>query len=59
MLGRVDLVIMDVSEECSSSIIRVTRIGVLGTTLFITSGSNTNTTTTTSSSSISSRSSSK
>jgi hypothetical protein len=36
MLGRVALVIMDVSEELSSSIIRVTNIGVLGTNLFIT-----------------------
>jgi hypothetical protein len=33
MLRRVALVITDVSEELSASIIRVTRIGELGTTL--------------------------
>jgi hypothetical protein len=37
MLGRVALVRTDVSEEPSSSIIRVTRIGELGTTLAVTS----------------------
>jgi hypothetical protein len=37
MLRRVALVITDVSEEFSSSIIRVTRIGELGTTLDVTS----------------------
>jgi hypothetical protein len=36
MLRRVDLVRTDVSEELSASIIRVTRIGELGTTLAIT-----------------------
>jgi hypothetical protein len=33
MLRRVALVIIDVSEEYTASIIRVTRIGELGTTL--------------------------
>jgi hypothetical protein len=33
MLRRVDLVRTDVSEERSASIIRVTRVGKLGTTL--------------------------
>jgi hypothetical protein len=37
MLGRVALVRTDVSEELSASIIRVTRIGELGTTLALTS----------------------
>jgi hypothetical protein len=37
MLRRVALVRTDVSEELSASIIRVTRIGVLGTTLAVTS----------------------
>jgi hypothetical protein len=37
MLRRVALVSTDVSEELSASIIRVTRIGELGTTLAITS----------------------
>jgi hypothetical protein len=37
MLRRVALVITDVSEEFSASIIRVTRIGELGTTLAVTS----------------------
>jgi hypothetical protein len=37
MLRRVALVRTDVSEELSASIIRVTRIGELGTTLAITS----------------------
>jgi hypothetical protein len=37
MLGRVALVRNDVSEELSTSIIRVTRIGELGTTLAVTS----------------------
>jgi hypothetical protein len=37
MLSRVTLVITDVSEELSASIIRVTRIGELGTTLAVTS----------------------
>jgi hypothetical protein len=37
MLRHVDLVRADVSEECSTSIIRVTRIGELGTTLAVTS----------------------
>jgi hypothetical protein len=37
MLGRVALVRTDVSEEISTSFIRVTRIGELGTTLAITS----------------------
>jgi hypothetical protein len=37
MLRRVDLVRTDVSEEPSASIIRVTRIGDLGTTLAVTS----------------------
>jgi DNA-binding TFAR19-related protein (PDSD5 family) len=36
MLRRVALVRTDVSEECSASIIRVTRIGELGTTLAVT-----------------------
>jgi hypothetical protein len=37
MLRRVALVRTDVSEECITSIIRVTRIGELGTTLAVTS----------------------
>jgi hypothetical protein len=37
MLRRVALVRTDVSEECSSSIIRMTRIGELGSTLTLTS----------------------
>jgi hypothetical protein len=37
MLRRVALVRTDVSEEFSSSIVRVTRIGELGTTLAVTS----------------------
>jgi hypothetical protein len=37
MLRRVALVITDVSEELTASIIRVTRIGKLGTTLAVTS----------------------
>jgi hypothetical protein len=37
MLRRVALLITDVSEELSSSFIRVTRIGELGTTLAVTS----------------------
>jgi demethoxyubiquinone hydroxylase (CLK1/Coq7/Cat5 family) len=37
MLRRVALVRPDVSEEFSASIIRVTRIGELGTTLAVTS----------------------
>jgi hypothetical protein len=37
MLRRVALVITDVSEELSSSFIRVTIIGELGTTLAVTS----------------------
>jgi hypothetical protein len=36
MLRRVALVRADVSEELSASIIRVTRIGKLGTTLAVT-----------------------
>jgi hypothetical protein len=36
MLPRVALVRTDVSEELSASIIRVTRIGELGTTLAVT-----------------------
>jgi hypothetical protein len=37
MLRRVDLVRTDVSDELSTSFIRVTRIGELGTTLAVTS----------------------
>jgi hypothetical protein len=37
MLRRVALVITNVSEELSASLIRVTRIGGLGTTLAVTS----------------------
>jgi hypothetical protein len=37
MLGRAALVRTDVSEERSTSIIRVTKIGELGTTLAVTS----------------------
>jgi hypothetical protein len=37
MLRRVDLVRTDVSEEPSASILRVTRIGELGTTIAVTS----------------------
>jgi hypothetical protein len=36
MLCRVALVITDVSEECSASIIKVTRIGELGTPILVT-----------------------
>jgi hypothetical protein len=36
MLRRVDLVRTDVSEESSTSIIRVTRIGEVGTALAVT-----------------------
>jgi hypothetical protein len=36
MLSRVALVITDISEELAASIIRVTRIGELGTTLLVT-----------------------
>jgi hypothetical protein len=35
MLRRVAIVRTDVSEECSASLIRVTRIGELGTTLAV------------------------
>jgi hypothetical protein len=41
MLRRVDLVRTDVSEELSTSFIRVTRIGELGTTLAVTSNRHT------------------
>jgi hypothetical protein len=41
MLGRVALVRIGVSEELSASIIRVTRIGELGTTLAVTSNQRT------------------
>jgi hypothetical protein len=41
MLGRVDLAITDVSEEHIASIIRVTRIGELGSKLAVTSNQNT------------------
>jgi hypothetical protein len=41
MLSRVDLVGNDVSEEITTSIIRVTRICELGTTLVVTSNRNT------------------
>jgi hypothetical protein len=37
MLRPVALVRTDVSEECSASFIRVTRVGVLGTTLAVSS----------------------
>jgi hypothetical protein len=37
MLHRVDLVRIDVSEECSAFIIKVSIVGELGTTLAITS----------------------
>jgi hypothetical protein len=37
MLGHIALVRTDVSEELSASFIRVTRIGELGTTLYVTS----------------------
>jgi hypothetical protein len=37
MLGRVVLIRTDVSEELSASLIRMTRIGELGTTLDVTS----------------------
>jgi hypothetical protein len=37
MLGRVALVRTDVSEELNASIIRVTRVGELGTTLAVAS----------------------
>jgi hypothetical protein len=37
MLRRVDLIITDVSEEPSYSIIRLTRVGELGTALAVTS----------------------
>jgi hypothetical protein len=41
MLGRVAFVRTDVSEECIASIIRVTRIGELGTKLAVTVNRNT------------------
>jgi hypothetical protein len=41
MLRRLVLVRTDVSEELSASIIRVTRIGELGTTLAVTSNGRT------------------
>jgi hypothetical protein len=41
MLRRVALVRTDVSEELTTSIIRVTRIGELGTTLAVTSNRHT------------------
>jgi hypothetical protein len=41
MLRRMDLVRIDVSEELSASIIRVTRIGELGTTLAVSSNGRT------------------
>jgi hypothetical protein len=41
VLRRVALVRTDVSEELSASIIRVTRIGELGTTLAVTSNGRT------------------
>jgi hypothetical protein len=41
MLRRVALVRTDVSEELSASIIRMTRIGELGTTLAVTSNGRT------------------
>jgi hypothetical protein len=41
MLRRVALVRTDISEERSASYIRVTRIGVLGTTLAVTSNQST------------------
>jgi hypothetical protein len=41
MWGRVDLVRRYVSEECTASIIKVTRIGELGTILAVTSNRNT------------------
>jgi hypothetical protein len=41
MLCRVGLVRINVSEECSTSIIRVTRIGDLGTTLAVTNNQST------------------
>jgi hypothetical protein len=41
MLRRVALVRADVSEEINASIIRVTRIGELGTTLAVTSNQRT------------------
>jgi hypothetical protein len=41
MLRRVDLVSIEVSEELSASIIRVTRLGELGTTLALTSNRHT------------------
>jgi hypothetical protein len=41
MLHRLALVRTDVSEECSASIIRVTRTGELGTTLAVTSNGRT------------------
>jgi demethoxyubiquinone hydroxylase (CLK1/Coq7/Cat5 family) len=37
VLSRLALVRTDISEECSTAIIRVTRIGELGTTLTVTS----------------------
>jgi hypothetical protein len=42
MLCRMALVRIDVSEELSASIIRVTRIGKLGTTLVVTTNRGTN-----------------
>jgi hypothetical protein len=44
MLRRVSLVRTDVSEECSTSTIRVTRIAELGTMLSVTSNRRTNAT---------------
>jgi demethoxyubiquinone hydroxylase (CLK1/Coq7/Cat5 family) len=41
MLRREDLIRTDVSEEISASIIRVTRVGELGTTLAVTSNRHT------------------
>jgi hypothetical protein len=41
MLSRVVLVRTEVSEECIATIIRVSRIGELGTTLAVTSNRNT------------------
>jgi hypothetical protein len=41
MLRHVDLVRTDVSEECIATIIKVTRIGKVGTTLAVTSNGRT------------------
>jgi hypothetical protein len=41
ILRRVALVRTDFSEECSSSVVRVTRIGDIGTALAVTSNRNT------------------